>query len=159
MTGKLLGAALIAAAALWVFTAQLRTRNRQTQLLQELAAALDTMAAAIRWQRMAMPDILASLKRYPLAGPYFQKIEKQLRQGIPLQEAWHRMFSTLAVGGELLTALELTGDEEKLTAALLYTAQQLKECCQRRRQEQRQGTKLWLAGALSGAGLLIILLM
>ena len=122
MTGKLLGASLIAAAALWVFTAQLRTRNRQTQLLQELAAALDTMAAAIRWQRMAMPDILASLKRYPLAGPYFQKIEKQLRQGIPLQEAWHRMFSTLAVGGELLTALELTGDEEKLTAALLYTA-------------------------------------
>ncbi len=159
MTGKLLGAALIAAAALWVFTAQLRTRNRQTQLLQELAAALDTMAAAIRWQRMAMPDILASLKRYPLAGPYFQKIEKQLRQGIPLQEAWHRMFSTLAVGGELLTALELTGDEEKLTAALLYTARQLKDCCQRRRQEQRQGTKLWLAGALSGAGLLIILLM
>ena len=159
MTGKLLGAALIAAAALWVFTAQLRTRNRQTQLLQELAAALDTMAAAIRWQRMAMPDILASLKRYPLAGPYFQKIEKQLRQGIPLQEAWHRMFSTLAVGGELLTALELTGDEEKLTAALLYTARQLKDCCQRSRQEQRQGTKLWLAGALSGAGLLIILLM
>ena len=159
MTGKLLGAALIAAAALWVFTAQQRTRNRQTQLLQELAAALDTMAAAIRWQRMAMPDILASLKRYPLAGPYFQKIEKQLRQGIPLQEAWHRMFSTLAVGGELLTALELTGDEEKLTAALLYTARQLKDCCQRRRQEQRQGTKLWLAGALSGAGLLIILLM
>ncbi len=159
MTGKLLGASLIAAAALWVFTAQLRTRNRQTQLLQELAAALDTMAAAIRWQRMAMPDILASLKRYPLAGPYFQKIEKQLRQGIPLQEAWHRMFSTLAVGGELLTALELTGDEEKLTAALLYTARQLKDCCQRRRQEQRQGTKLWLAGALSGAGLLIILLM
>ena len=159
MTGKLLGASLIAAAALWVFTAQLRTRNRQTQLLQELAAALDTMAAAIRWQRMALPDILASLKRYPLAGPYFQKIEKQLRQGIPLQEAWHRMFSTLAVGGELLTALELTGDEEKLTAALLYTARQLKDCCQRRRQEQRQGTKLWLAGALSGAGLLIILLM
>ena len=159
MTGKLLGASLIAAAALWVFTAQLRTRNRQTQLLQELAAALDTMAAAIRWQRMAMPDILVSMERYPLAGPYFLKIEKQLRQGIPLQEAWHRMFSTLAVGGELLTALELTGDEEKLTAALLYTARQLKDCCQRRRQEQRQGTKLWLAGALSGAGLLIILLM
>ena len=159
MTGKLLGAAFIAAAALWVFTAQLRTRKRQTQLLQELAAALDAMAAAIRWKRMAMPDILASLKRYPLAGPYFQKIEKQLRQGIPLQEAWHRMFSTLAVGGELLTALELTGDEEKLTAALLYTARQLKDCCQRRRQEQRQGTQLWLAGALSGAGLLIILLM
>ena len=154
-----MGAAFIAASALWVFTAQLRTRKRQTQLLQELAAALDTMAAAIRWQRMAMPDILASLKRYPLAGPYFQKIEKQLRQGIPLQEAWHRMFSTLAVGGELLTALELTGDEEKLTAALLYTARQLKDCCQRRRQEQRQGTKLCLAGALSGAGLLIILLM
>lgn len=122
MTGKLLGAALIAAAALWVFTAQLRTRNRQTQLLRNWLQRWIPWRLAIRWQRMAMPDILASLKRYPLAGPYFQKIEKQLRQGIPLQEAWHRMFSTLAVGGELLTALELTGDEEKLTAALLYTA-------------------------------------
>ena len=73
-----MGAAFIAASALWVFTAQLRTRKRQTQLLQELAAALDAMAAAIRWKRMAMPDILASLERYPLAWPYFQKIEKQL---------------------------------------------------------------------------------
>ena len=153
MTGKLLGAAFIAASALWVFTAQLRTRKRQTQLLQE------AMAAAIRWKRMAMPDILASLERYPLAWPYFQKIEKQLQQGIPLEKAWYHLFSTLPVGSELLTALELTGDEDKLTAALLYTARQLKDCCQRRRQEQRQGTKLWLAGALSGAGLLIILLM
>ena len=159
MTGELWGAAFIAASALWVFTAQLRTRKRQTQLLQELAAALDAMAAAIRWKRMAMPDILASLERYPLAWPYFQKIEKQLQQGIPLEKAWYHLFSTLPVGSELLTALELTGDEEKLTAALLYTARQLKDCCQRRRQEQRQGTKLWLAGALSGAGLLIILLM
>ena len=97
--------------------------------------------------------------RRPLAWPYFQKIEKQLQQGIPLEKAWYHLFSTLPVGSELLTALELTGDEEKLTAALLYTARQLKDCCQRRRQEQRQGTKLWLAGALSGAGLLIILLM
>ena len=59
----------------------------------------------------------------------------------------------------LLTALELSGDEEKLTQGLLYTAAQLKECCSRRQAEQRQTAKLWLAGTLSAAGLLIILLI
>ena len=51
MMGKLLGAALVLAAALWFVLARLRARRRQTALLRELAAALDAMAAAIRWRR------------------------------------------------------------------------------------------------------------
>lgn len=45
MMGKLLGAALVLAAALWFVLARLRARRRQTALLRELAAALDAMAA------------------------------------------------------------------------------------------------------------------
>lgn len=157
--GKLLGAALIAAAALWAFTARQRRERRRTQLLRELAAALDAMAAAIRWQKKPLPDILSAMQRYPLAGAYFRRVERLLGGGAALQEAWYRVFAALPAEAEPVSALELTGDEEKLTAALLYAAQQLKDTCRRRGEQQKQSTKLWLAGLLSAAGLLIILLL
>ena len=128
-------------------------------MLFRSAAALDAMAAAIRWQRRPLPDILAALERYPLAGPYFHRITERMWEGQTLPQAWHSVFSRLSLGAEWMTALELTGDEEKLTNGLLYTAGQLKQLCRQRGEEQRQTAKLWLAGVLSAAGLLIILLI
>lgn len=159
MTGKLLGASALLASALWTVLSVQRRQRRQTALLRELAAALDAMAAAIRWQRRPLPEAIAAMERYPLAGPYFRQVGGLLRAGKPLNEAWQRAFSRLSVGGEWMTALELSGDEEKLTDGLLYTARQLKACCRRRSEGQRQSAKLWAAGMLSAAGLLIILLI
>lgn len=159
MTGKLLGASALLASALWTVLSVLSRQRRQTALLRELAAALDAMAAAIRWQRRPLPEAIAAMERYPLAGPYFRQVGGLLRAGKPLNEAWQRVFSRLSVGGEWMTALELSGDEEKLTDGLLYTARQLKACCRRRSEGQRQSAKLWAAGMLSAAGLLIILLI
>ena len=159
MTGKLLGASALLASALWTVLTVQRRQRRQTALLRELAAALDTMAAAIRWQRRPLPEAIAAMERYPLAGPYFRQVGGLLRAGKPLNEAWQRVFSRLSAGGEWMTALELSGDEEKLTDGLLYTARQLKACCRRRSEGQRQSAKLWAAGMLSAAGLLIILLI
>lgn len=159
MTGKLLGASALLASALWTVLSVLSRQRRQTALLRELAAALDAMAAAIRWQRRPLPEAIAAMERYPLAGPYFRQVGGLLRAGKPLNEAWQRAFSRLSVGGAWMTALELSGDEEKLTDGLLYTARQLKACCRRRSEGQRQSAKLWAAGMLSAAGLLIILLI
>lgn len=159
MTGKLLGASALLVSALWTVLSVQRRQRRQTALLRELAAALDAMAAAIRWQRRPLPEAIAAMERYPLAGPYFRQVGGLLRAGKPLNEAWQRTFSRLSVGGEWMTALELSGDEERLTDGLLYTARQLKECCRRRSEGQRQSAKLWAAGMLSAAGLLIILLI
>lgn len=159
MTGKLLGASALLASALWTVLSVQRRQRRQTALLRELAAALDAMAAAIRWQRRPLPEAIAAMERYPLAGPYFRQVGGLLRAGKPLNEAWQRVFSRLSVGGAWMTALELSGDEEKLTDGLLYTARQLKACCRRRSEGQRQSAKLWAAGMLSAAGLLIILLI
>lgn len=159
MTGKLLGASALLASALWTVLSVLSRQRRQTALLRELAAALDAMAAAIRWQRRPLPEAIATMERYPLAGPYFRQVGGLLRAGKPLNEAWQRVFSRLSVGGAWMTALELSGDEEKLTDGLLYTARQLKACCRRRSEGQRQSAKLWAAGMLSAAGLLIILLI
>jgi len=159
VTGKLLGASALLASALWTVLSVLSRQRRQTALLRELAAALDAMAAAIRWQRRPLPEAIAAMERYPLAGPYFRQVGGLLRAGKPLNEAWQRVFSRLSVGGAWMTALELSGDEEKLTDGLLYTARQLKACCRRRSEGQRQSAKLWAAGMLSAAGLLIILLI
>ena len=159
MTGKLLGASALLASALWTVLSVPSRQRRQTALLRELAAALDAMAAAIRWQRRPLPEAIAAMERYPLAGPYFRQVGGLLRAGKPLNEAWQRVFSRLSVGGAWMTALELSGDEEKLTDGLLYTARQLKACCRRRSEGQRQSAKLWAAGMLSAAGLLIILLI
>lgn len=159
MTGKLLGASALLASALWTVLSVLSRQRRQTALLRELAAVLDAMAAAIRWQRRPLPEAIAAMERYPLAGPYFRQVGGLLRAGKPLNEAWQRVFSRLSVGGAWMTALELSGDEEKLTDGLLYTARQLKACCRRRSEGQRQSAKLWAAGMLSAAGLLIILLI
>ena len=159
MMGKLLGASALLASALWTVLSVLSRQRRQTALLRELAAALDAMAAAIRWQRRPLPEAIAAMERYPLAGPYFRQVGGLLRAGKPLNEAWQRVFSRLSVGGAWMTALELSGDEEKLTDGLLYTARQLKACCRRRSEGQRQSAKLWAAGMLSAAGLLIILLI
>ena len=159
MTGKLLGAALLLAAAVWVVVTALRRQRRQTALLRELAAALDAMAAAIRWQRRPLPETIAAMERYLLAGVYFHRVVESLKRGIPLQMAWCQAFSGLTIDSGVMTSLELSGDEEKLTKGLLYAAGQLKECCRQRRQRQRQTAKLWLAGALSSVGLLIILLI
>ena len=159
MTGKLLGASALLASALWTVLSVQRRQRRQTALLRELAAALDAMAAAIRWQRRPLPEAIAAMERYPLAGPYFRQVGGLLRAGKPLNEVWQRVFSRLSVGGAWMTALELSGDEERLTDGLLYTARQLKACCRRRSEGQRQSAKLWAAGMLSAAGLLIILLI
>ena len=159
MTGKLLGAALLLAAAVWVVVTVLCRQRRQTALLRELAAALDTMAAAIRWQRRPLPEAIAAMERYPMAGVYFHRVVELLESGMTLQQSWRQVFSDLTIDGGVMTSLELSGDEEKLTKGLLYAAGQLKECCRQRRRQQRQTAKLWLAGALSSVGLLIILLI
>lgn len=159
MTGKVLGAALIATAALWLFVARQRAWRQETQLLRELAAALEHMAAAIRWQRTALPDLLASAGEYPLAGAYFRAVLCAVERGKPLQSAWREVFSGLAGDGGVLSALELGGDEEKLTGALTYGAERLRECVSQRQGTKQQTLRLWLAGTLSTAGLLIILLI
>lgn len=159
MRGKLLGAVLIAGAALRLFAACTRQRRREVQLLGELAAALETMASAIRWQKRTLPDILSRLTAYPLAGRFFKNIQDLMACEIPLQEAWKQAFQELDAGGEVLLSLELSGDEEKLTGSLLHGAAQLRNLCRQREETRRQDTKLYLAGLLSAVGGLIILLI
>lgn len=159
MTGKLLGALALLGVALWVLYTVLRQQRQQTALLRELGAALEAMASAVRWQQRTLPDILREMARYPVAGTYFQQVCQLLDAGFTLRRAWETVFAALPAGGDLMVEVELSGDGEKLTDALLYTAGQLKKRCEQQRGQQRQTTKLWCAGVLSGTGLLIILLI
>lgn len=158
MSGKLSGAVCLLVAAVWVVLIGLRQQRQHTALLRELASALETMAAAIRWQGRPLPDIMASLAEYPAVGPYFSRICRSVAEGAPLGRAWQQVFAAVP-GAEDAAVLELSGDEKRLNDTLLYAAEQLKKRCEQRREQQRQSTKLWCAGVLSGVGLLMILLI
>ena len=74
MTLKLLGAACVALAAGSTLRTIFIQRRREEDLLQHMAAALDTMAREIRWKHSRIPDILATLERDTFVGIYFQNI-------------------------------------------------------------------------------------
>lgn len=159
MRGKLLGAALLLAAALWTVITRLRQQRRQIVMLDDLATALEAMASAIRWQKRPLPEIIADMTHYSLVGEYFRNIADEVECEIPLQIAWNNVFSTFPIERERVLKLKLSGDAERLTGELQYVAEQLKECSERYRSHRQQTERLWMAGTLSGVGMLIILLI
>ena len=172
MVGKLLGGGLVLLGTAFLCRAETRTRRQQTERLAELSAALSEMAAGIRSLRRTLPCLLRQQTRRPLCGAYFGAVLEGLESGQPLPDAWADAFRQLEPpeAGRVLRDTELTGDEEKLTAALLYAARQLKDACRRRgeqldrladtrRRDRRQQERLLWTAALSGAALFIILLM
>ena len=78
MTGKLLGAALIGAAAVWGFAARQRQLRQRRELVSSLQQALGHMASAIRCQRQPMTPLLTELARRQICGGYAQLRLRQL---------------------------------------------------------------------------------
>ena len=77
MTGKLLGAALIGAAAVWGFAARQRQLRQRRELVSSLQQALGHMASAIRCQRQPMTPLLTELARRQVCGRYFAAILRE----------------------------------------------------------------------------------
>ena len=84
MTGKLLGAALIGAAAVWGFAARQRQLWQRRELVSSLQQALGHMASAIRCQRQPMTPLLTELARRQICGGYFAAILRE--EGISDEE-------------------------------------------------------------------------
>lgn len=161
MTGKLLGAALIGAAAVWGFAARQRQLRQRRELVSSLQQALGHMASAIRCQRQPMTPLLTELARRQICGGYFAAILREVESRIPLQTAWKQAFAELPDGetAEILLAVELTGDETHLQAGLEYAQLRLRQLGEQREQEDRRDRRLTGAALFSAAGLLVILLI
>ena len=161
MTGKLLGAALIGAAAVWGFAARQRQLRQRRELVGSLQQALGHMTSAIRCQRQPMTPLLTELAQRPCCGTYFAEVLEEVGRNIPLQVAWNDAFSSLtdAETADILRGLELTGDETHLLAGLQYAQRRLHQLTERREREDTRDRRLTGAAMFSAAGLLMILLI
>ena len=161
MTGKLLGAALIGAAAVWGFAVRQRQLRQRRELVSSLQQALGHMASAIRWQRQPMTPLLTERARRQGSGGYFAAVRQGVDSHTPLQTAWQKAFAELPdrETAEILLAVELTGDETHLLAGLEYAQLRLRRLGEQREQEDRRDRRLTGEALLSAAGLLVILLI
>lgn len=158
---RALGALLILTAAASVLLTLLKRRKQSMALLSALIQDMERIAAAIRWKKQPLPQILEALSAEPYSGAYYRKITEMLKSDIPLHTAWNIAFSQLQSknAAAVLCGITLHGDEEALLGSLLHAAESLREIEHSRRAAQREETKLYTASVLSGAGMLIILLI
>ena len=159
MTLKLLGAACVALAAGSTLRTIFLQRRREEELLQHMAAALDTMAREIRWKHSRIPDILATLERDVIVGTYFKNIREKMNRKMPLQFAWDNTFSALPIIEGVMLNIDLNGDGTQMETSLTQGAASLRQLLQERKMQRPEQTKLCTAAALSIAGGLILLLL
>ena len=158
---KALGAILILTAATAVLLGWLKRRKQTAVLLMALIGDMERIAAAIRWKKQPLPQILKALSAEPHSGVYYQKIEEIMKSNIPLHTAWNDTFSGMQPkeAATVLCGITLQGDEEALLGSLLHAAESLREIENRQRAARREETKMYAASVLSAAGMLIILLI
>lgn len=159
MTGKLLGAALILAGALGLFLACRDARCRIQTLRRELYRSLEGIAGGIRWKKERLPELAAEAARYPLAGKYYGQLTEKLKSNIPLQDAWQIAFSNIPAEKETMLAVELSGDEARVTSSLEYAAKEIRSHWETAEGQRQRELRLRLAGIFSLAGFVIILLL
>ena len=163
---KLLGAACILGAGAWAWRRGLAERRRELDTLADLIALLDRMAEEIRLRRTSLPRLLGTLGRDRTADvrAFCTSVASSLARGAPLGQSWRSAAEALPLRREELQALAaigdaLQGDEENIYKVILLTNKSLRkdlELTRDRRQEtEKRSAALWL----SGAALLVILLI
>lgn len=161
MSATLWGAGLVLASSLWGLRTYCVQRRRRRETVWAFAAALGTMESGIRWQRTPLLTLLEGLQTRAGCGAWFREVLEEVESGTSLQDAWSSVFESLEdrETGEILGHLTLCGDGERLVNALGQARQELESLHARRREEDRQRTKVAAAAAVCGAGCVIILLI
>ena len=163
---KILGSACILGGGILARHFQATERRREMDTLSDLLWALRRMAEEIRMARTPMPRLLERLSEGcgEEAGAFFQAVSNAAQRGEDVGRAWRQAAAALPLSGDSAAALaelgnELRGDEEnvcKTISLVAYSvAQDVEEQSRRRPEEARRSAALWL----SGAALLVILLI
>lgn len=157
---KLIGACTVLLGGLYVWLQYIFAQRRELALVRDLVAALESLESAIRWKNLPVPEGLRALSQREIAGKYFAAVADMLKSDFTLQDAWNSVFSRLHGEASLIMChMEWSGDARRIEGALHYTAQELTRLYEAQRQSLRQKERLYAAMALSGAGLLIIVLI
>lgn len=163
---KLLGSACILGGGILARYVQMAERRREMDTLSDLLWALRRMAEEIRLARTPLPVLLERLAQGcgQDAGAFFRQASAAARGGEDLGEAWRRGTGALPLCPGSAAALAelggaLCGDEESvckgISLAVYALAKDAEERTARRAEEGKRATAL----CLSGAALLVILLI
>ena len=161
---KLAGSVCILAGGALAWQRQRRERHRRRQMLGELLAALEDMGQEIRMARTPLPELLdrRALRCRSQAGDLLQETARAARRGESLTAAWRRGTETLPLSEsdrEILGALDLQGDEEKVRKALSLVCARLEKHTEELDRHRPEEEKRAMALCFSAAALLVILLI
>lgn len=160
---KGLGGLLVTGAFLSGWYRQRAERRLRMDTLWSLSTGLSRMAESIRLERTPLPRLLERLGRED-GGVFFRRLEEALRQGETAERAWRTAAETLPLDRPDRDALAeaagaLAGDEEQVCRALTAAASRLNRSLEAARaagpEREKRAAALWL----SGAALLVILLI
>lgn len=162
---KLMGSGCVMGAGVWLLRNITVEERRRTAVLRDLEAALEVMADEIRINRTPMPRLLlkAGTGRCGEVMDFFMAVRMDSRTR-GLSAAWRGAAAALPLPEQEKQALAglggcLTGDEEQICRGLLTVSQQLGCALKRQRETAAERGKRSAALCLSGAALMIILLI
>ncbi len=161
MSGKLFGVALIVIGGWFICRGRIREAREQTQLMYELAAALERMEGMIRWQNLPITRVLEAESNREPCGKYFEKVRNYMKSGLALQEAWCQSFSRLedSVDSELMCRMDLLGDAQQVTGALRLMVEDLRIRAAERASHQAEQERLCIAVSGCLTAVLVIVLI
>lgn len=163
---KLIGGLCILSGGLILRWMQLRERTRTMELLEGLISALARMETEIRYCRPPLPELLDGLKSAEPTelGGFFRQLRQNVGKGSLSEKVWKGSVWRLSLPDPCLEALDklgtaFRGDEEGLLCSLEATAQALRRERDQLRSCQQADRQRISVCTLSGALLLIILLI
>ncbi len=157
---KLLGCGLILSAATLLLRQKFCERSALLHTVRELRNALEQIATAIRWQQMPLTQAIRRQSGGKYTGYLFVAMIEHMDSEIPLQTLWTECFQSLdePISG-ILCAVQLQGDREHLMCQLGRAAHDLEHYEKNLRVTEQDRRKLLCAATLSGASVLMILLL
>ncbi len=163
---KILGSACVLGGGVLARCLQAAERRREMDTLSDFLRALRRMTEEIRMARTPMPLLLERLAQGcgQEAGVFFQTVSSAARRGEDLGQAWRRAAGDLPLSGASAFALaglgdDLQGDEEKICKAISLAVCSMAQDAEERSRRQPEEAKRATALCLSGAALLVILLI
>lgn len=163
---KILGSACILGGGMLARYFQAAAHRREMDTLSDLLWALRRMAEEIRLARTPLPLLLDRLSQGcgETAGAFFQEASAAARRGEGLGGIWRQGVEALPLSAASASALaelgdSLSGDEEQICKAVSLVIYALAKEAEERTSRQPEEGKRAAALCLSGAALLVILLI
>jgi stage III sporulation protein AB len=162
---KLTGCVLVLCGTLGGLWLQIREERRVLQALRELLSALRRIGDTIRTDRPPLPALLRqSARRCGTCGAFFQTAAGALERGETAEAAWQAAAEELALDEQTRQTLrelgpKLSGDEETARRGVELACAGLERTLQERLCARGDAEKRVAAFSLSGAALVILLLV